>query len=83
MAAPFVGATPAGKHRDQESSRILRKQEEPQQGGSFIFVHLRMSAYGPEQRLQRRNRMSAPDAVDGCAGEPARGRRWKSVTVKE
>ena len=27
--------------------------------------------------------MSADDAVDGCAGRPARGRRWKSVTVKE
>ena len=26
---------------------------------------------------------SAHDAVDGCAGRPARGRRWKSVTVKE
>ena len=24
-----------------------------------------------------------PDAVDGCAGRPAKGRRWKSVTVKE
>ena len=22
------------------------------------------------------------DAVDGCAGRPAKGRRWKSVTVK-
>jgi class 3 adenylate cyclase len=21
--------------------------------------------------------------LDGCAGRPARGRRWKSVTVKE
>jgi hypothetical protein len=26
---------------------------------------------------------SAPDVVDGCAGRPAKGRRWKSVTVKE
>jgi hypothetical protein len=23
------------------------------------------------------------DVVDGCAGRPAKGRRWKSVTVKE
>jgi hypothetical protein len=23
------------------------------------------------------------DGVDGCAGRPAKGRRWKSVTVKE
>ena len=27
--------------------------------------------------------MPAFDVVDGCAGRPARGRRWKSVTVKE
>ncbi len=27
--------------------------------------------------------MSAFDVVAGCAGRPARGRRWKSVTVKE
>ena len=25
---------------------------------------------------------SVIDAVDGCAGRPAKGRRWKSVTVK-
>jgi hypothetical protein len=25
---------------------------------------------------------SVVDAVDGCAGRPAKGRRWKSVTVK-
>jgi hypothetical protein len=24
----------------------------------------------------------AIDVVDGCAGRPAKGRRWKSVTVK-
>ena len=45
MAAPSVGATPARKHRDR-SAEIIRKHEEPPQGGSFIFVHLRMSAYG-------------------------------------
>jgi hypothetical protein len=28
-------------------------------------------------------RRSVSDAVDGCAGRPAKGRRWKSVTVKE
>jgi hypothetical protein len=27
--------------------------------------------------------MSAFDAADGCAGKPAKGRRRKSVTVKE
>jgi len=53
MAAPSVGATPAGRHRDQaaaisdQAAAIIRKHEEPPQGGSFIFVHLRMSAYGP------------------------------------
>ena len=27
--------------------------------------------------------MSEFDVVDGCAGRSAKGRRWKSVTVKE
>jgi transposase len=27
--------------------------------------------------------MTGFDVVDGCAGRPAKGRRWKSVTVKE
>jgi len=31
----------------------------------------------------RSSDVSAIDAVDGCAGRPAKGRRWKSVTVKE
>ena len=51
MAAPSVGATPAAKQRDQAAAGI-RKHEEPPQGGSFILVHLRMSAY---------------DAVDGSS----------------
>ncbi len=50
MAAPSVGVTPAGKHRDQAAA-IIRKHEEPPQGGSFIFVHLRMSANGPKRTL--------------------------------
>ena len=37
----FCGATPAGKHRDQAAA-IIRKHGEPPQGGSFIFVHLRI-----------------------------------------
>ena len=45
MAAPSVDAIPAGKHRDQAAA-IITKDEEPPQGGSFIFAHLRMSAYG-------------------------------------
>jgi hypothetical protein len=28
-------------------------------------------------------RYRSRDGVDECAGRPARGRRWKSVTVKE
>ena len=48
MAAPSVGATPAGKQSDQAAA-IIRKHEEPPQGGSFIFVHLRMSAYGTQR----------------------------------
>jgi hypothetical protein len=39
MAAPSVGATPAGKHRDQAVA-IIRKHEEPPQGGSFYFCAL-------------------------------------------
>ncbi len=50
MAAPTVGAIPAGKHRDQAAA-IIRKHEEPPQGGSFIFVHLRMSACGTKRRF--------------------------------
>ena len=33
--------------------------------------------------LMMRRHEFASDAVDGCAGRPAKGRRWKSVTVKE
>ena len=50
MAAPSVGATPAGKRRNQAAA-IIRKHEEPPQGGSFIFVHLRMSAYGTQRHF--------------------------------
>jgi hypothetical protein len=48
MAAPSVGATAAGKHRDHAAA-IIRKHEEPRLGGSFIFVHLQMSAYGTKR----------------------------------
>jgi hypothetical protein len=43
MAAPSVGATPAGKQSDQAAAIISKHEEPPPQGGSFIFVHLRMS----------------------------------------
>jgi hypothetical protein len=42
---------------------------------------------GRAKRLHRRDIGDLPDgafvSVDGCAERPARGRRWKSVTVKE
>ncbi len=31
----------------------------------------------------RKKKRPPTDGVDGCAGRPAKGRRWKSVTVKE
>jgi len=34
-------------------------------------------------RLRKGALAAAIDVVDGCAGRPAKGRRWKSVTVKE
>jgi hypothetical protein len=34
-------------------------------------------------RAQEAQCVALIDVVDGCAGRPAKGRRWKSVTVKE
>ena len=60
------------------------------EGGDALTTLLRgigsraMSAVTPTAgKMLHRGKWSDGPCVDGCAGRPAKGRRWKSVTVKE
>lgn len=72
MAADTVGATPAGKHRDQATS-IIRKHAEPPHVGSFIFVHLRMSDLDV--------RFDTSTAANGCNADITRAAANRSFVT--